>query len=104
SATLGSEVVAACRWLRPLEPEGVRIIEDPEKKSIQLKIHGYFRLPRSTGHLRPLEDEQSDDIPAGELETDVFEAFKGKTALVFANKKSFIEAFADFARREAERR
>ena len=104
SATLGSEVVAACRWLRPLEPEGVRIIEDPEKKSIQLKIHGYFRLPRSTGRLRPLEDEQSDDIPAGELETDVFEAFKGKTALVFANKKSFIEAFADFARREAERR
>jgi len=104
SATLGSEIVAVCRWLRPSEPEGVRVIEDPEKKSIQLKIHGYFRLTRSAGRLRAPEDRQSDDIPAGELETDVFEAFKGRTALVFANKKSFIEAFADFARREAERR
>ena len=50
------------------------------------------------------EAGQSDDIPAGELETDVFETFKERTAIVFANRKTFIEAFADFARREAERR
>jgi len=104
SATLGSEISSARRWLRPSEPEGVRVIEDAEKKPIQLKIHGYFRLPRSAANQRGPEGGQSDDSPAGELETDVFEAFKGRTALVFANKKSFIEAFADFARREAERR
>ena len=87
----------------PAEPEGVCVIPDAGKKCIKLKINGYFRLPRSAGSPGPRR-QQSDDIPAGELETDVFEAFKGRTALVFANKKSFIEAFADFARREAERR
>ena len=104
SATLGSEKGAACRWLRPAEPEGVCVIPDAGKKCIKLKINGYFRLPRSAGQPQAPEAGQSDDIPAGELEIDVFEAFKEKTALVFANKKSFIEAFADFARREAERR
>ncbi|MFI5459780.1 MAG: BREX system ATP-binding domain-containing protein [Isosphaerales bacterium] len=52
SATLGSEIGAACRWLRPSQPEAVRIIEDPEKLSPTLRsvpiTHG--RNPRGVDY------------------------------------------------------
>ena len=35
---------------------------------------------------------------------DIFHAFNGRTALIFANTKSDVETYADFARKEAERR
>ena len=57
------------------------------------------------------ETKQQDDVtvesvPArgGDLERAVFEAFYGKTALIFINVKSYIEQIADFARRLCERR
>ena len=40
----------------------------------------------------------------GDLERDVFDAFNGKTALIFVNTKSDIEKIADYARQESERR
>ena len=97
SATLGPDVERVCRWLRPSQPEAVRLIEDPEKKSIQLRISGYLK------HSRP---EQQEDIDResenatpleGDLEKDVFDTFHGKTALIFANSKSDIERCADYA-------
>ena len=42
SATLGPEIGEACRWLQPSHAESVKIIEDPEKKSIQLRISAYL--------------------------------------------------------------
>jgi len=104
SATLGSEIEAACRWLRPSQPEAVSIIEDPEKKSIQLRISGYLK------HASPKKQTEGKDgsgttIPLeGDLERDVFDTFHGKTALIFANAKSYIEKCADYARQEAARR
>ena len=104
SATLGSEIGAVRRWLRPSSPDAVRVIEDPEKKPIKLRIQGYLRHGCPEKRHKEMQDAELDERLAGELETDVFDAFNGKTALVFANRKSFIELFADFARREAERR
>ena len=104
SATLGSETFLACRWLRPSQPERVHVIEDKEKKSIQLKLHGYLRFDRPVAKAEKQQTGDLDGLPAGQLENDVFDFFIGKTALVFVNRKDFLEAFADFARREAERR
>ena len=38
------------------------------------------------------------------LERDVFDAFNGKTALIFVNTKKDIEKIADYVRQESERR
>src|SRR5262249_16474107 len=41
---------------------------------------------------------------AVDLERDVFDAFSGKTALIFVNTKKDIEKIADYVRQESERR
>jgi ATP-dependent helicase Lhr and Lhr-like helicase len=104
SATLGPDVEAVRRWLRPFHPDAVRLIEDPEKKSIQLRISGYLKHP--SPKTQTAGEEESEDVTAfkGDLEKDVFDTFHGKTALIFANSKSYIEQCADYARRESERR
>jgi len=104
SATLGPEIRVVCRWLRPSHPEAVKVIESSEQKSIQLRISGY--LKHAAPKTPPDGKDGSDSTTPleGDLATDVFEAFHGKTALIFANAKSDIETFADYARRESVRR
>jgi ATP-dependent Lhr-like helicase len=102
SATLGPEIDAVRRWLRPSDPETVRLIQDPEKKSIKLRISGYLKHPDLKARAAS-EDESETDLE-GDLEREIFGTFHGKTALIFANAKSSIEALADYARREAARR
>jgi len=104
SATFGAEIEGVRRWLRPSDPEAVHVIEDVEAKSIQLRILGYLRPPRPKNHKGGTGEDDDAILPEGELEKDVFESFHGKTALIFANSKSYIEAMADYARRESERR
>jgi ATP-dependent helicase Lhr and Lhr-like helicase len=104
SATLGLDVGAVARWLRPGDPEGVRLIEDPEQKSIQLRISGYVRHPSRNDRRAEKNGIELSSSVAANLERDVFEAFQGKTALIFINAKSDIEKIADYARRESEHR
>ena len=92
SATLGPEITAACRWLRPSQPESVRVIEDTEKKSIQLRISGYLRHPCRKSQTDDKEASEDATVLEGDFVKDVFDAFHGKTALVFANAKSFHRA------------
>jgi ATP-dependent helicase Lhr and Lhr-like helicase len=104
SATFGDDKAAVCRWLRPAAPESVRIIESTaEQKSIQLKIYGHFKFPDPGGSEKEVAPE-SFTPSAADLEHAVFEAFYGKTALIFINVKSEIEQIADYARRISERR
>jgi len=77
------------------------VIEDPEKKAIQLRILGFLRPPRPR---TPSADTADASFPLGDLERDIFEAFYGKTALIFANRKGLIESLADYSRRESQRR
>ncbi len=101
SATFGAEIDGVCQWLRPTAPKTVSIIEDPEKKSIQLRILGFLRPARPR---KPIAGGEDAGLPPGDLERDIYEAFYGKTALIFANRKAHIEALADYSRRESERR
>ena len=102
SATFGTELHAVRGWLQPSDPDSVRVIEDPAKKTIELKILGYLKPPR---HQEKAQSDDEEETPvAGDLESDVFETFHGKTALIFANAKCRIEKLADFARRESVRR
>jgi len=102
SATLG-DPAAAMRWIRPTEPGRVRLLEDEEGKGIRLRLTGYLRPHREPS--RPKDSELRKKSPDGvnRLQTDIFRAFHGKSALIFANRKDRIEECADHARREAER-
>jgi ATP-dependent Lhr-like helicase len=87
------------------DPEGVRLIQDTNaRKSVLLKIYGYLvraTPPRESGGVA----DEDIDYPLDEnLGQDVFSAFHGRTALIFASLRSTIEACADFARRVATRR
>jgi ATP-dependent helicase Lhr and Lhr-like helicase len=103
SATLGPDVGAVRRWLRPSDPDGVGVIEDPAPKSIQLRISGYLRHPGRKERKAEKHGIELSPSLEGQLEKDVFETFRGKTALVFINAKSDIEEIADYAQRESER-
>jgi len=103
SATLG-DTAAARRWLRAAAPERVRLLEDPEGKGVRLRLSGYLRphkATRASADRGAADEKLADDDP---LLGDVFTAFHGKSALIFANRKDRIEACADYARRTAERR
>lgn len=108
SATFGDDKAAVCRWLQPHVPESVRIIEaTSEQKTIQLKIYGHLKYPeRGDQETKQHEAVRVESVPSrgGDLERAVFEAFYGKTALIFINLKSYIEQIADFTRRLCERR
>jgi ATP-dependent Lhr-like helicase len=96
SATLG-DMNDARRWLQPGQPEDVALIEDHEGKTIRLRILGYVR--------HDPQDAEPEQTPREvTLETDVFQAFHGKTALIFANRKKTLEECAAFAARESQRR
>jgi ATP-dependent Lhr-like helicase len=103
SATLGSEVERVCKWLRTSAAGSVRVIRDESPKTILVSLQGYVRKvePLPTG---PTDEDEARALESGTLEGDLFQAFVGKTGLVFANSKPAIEALADIASREAKRR
>jgi ATP-dependent Lhr-like helicase len=99
SATLGDSE-AGRRWLQPMGGRGFHLIRDTTGKTVHLCIIGYEN-PRPAPRQPP---QPADDLEDRPLERDVFDAFHGQTALIFANSKSVIESCTDFAKREAERR
>jgi ATP-dependent helicase Lhr and Lhr-like helicase len=103
SATLGPDVGSVRRWLRPFDPEAVRIVEDPAQKPIWLRIRGYLRHPDREDAREKKEETRIQTSLEGNLEKDVVETFRGKTALIFVNSKPNIEKIADYAQRESER-
>ena len=86
----------------PAIPTASTLIRDEsDEKVVRLRVYGYCVQPSRT----PDPDDVTSEDPAvlenTDLARDVFTAFHGRTALIFANRKSEIEACADFARREA---
>ena len=102
SATLG-DLAAAQYWLRPTDPERVRLLEDKEGKAISMRLSGYLRFANESKTSVASDDDEI-ETESGSLLSDVFEAFHGKAALIFANRKDRIETYADTVRRIAERR
>lgn len=104
SATLGDND-AARRWLRPSDPDGVHLIRDEsDEKVVRLRVYGYCVSPPRDPDCDDGTSEDPEELESTNLARDVFGAFHGRTALIFANRKAEIEACADFARREAARR
>jgi len=111
SATLG-DMKHACDWVCLDQSERASLIDDhTEEKSVRYVIHGY---------LRPKEDRSRDKVaPQGrraevrdpeataadqQLASDIYNAFRGKTALIFANSKVKLEFFADLVSRISQRK
>ena len=91
SATLG-DPEAAKRWLRPREPGRVTLVVDTGSgKEVKIRVNGYL-------------DPESDPALKPALLRDIFDAFLGKTALIFGDSKARLELCAEFARDEAGRR
>jgi ATP-dependent Lhr-like helicase len=103
SATLG-DTAAAMRWLRPNDPGRVQLLVDKVGKAVRLRLSGYLRPLKEAAGLAP-DDPEDESPPVDDpLLADVFEAFHGKSALIFANRKDRIEYYADLAGRTAERK
>ena len=100
SATLG-DIAAARRWLRPNDPDGVRLLEDKAGKGISMKLSGYLKSAKASP---ASADADETEAAEGPLLSDVFAAFHGKSALIFANRKDCLEFYADSVRRIADRR
>jgi ATP-dependent helicase Lhr and Lhr-like helicase len=102
SATLGV-LTAAQHWLRPADPERVCLLADKEGKGISMRLSGYLKFAKESD-ASVASDECETETEDTSLLSDVFEAFHGKAALIFANRKDRIEGYADSIRRIAERR
>jgi len=102
SATLG-DMNAAAQWLSSDEKERITIISDEhEEKTVKYRIHGYISRKES----KPPEENPDSESAASSAEErmvdDIYNAFKGKTALIFGNSKAKLEFLADRVMRKAE--
>jgi len=108
SATLG-DMKHACEWICLDQSERASLIEDDtEEKKAHYIIHGYLR-ERSGDKEAPQDGNGegcgSEATAADEqLASDIYNAFRGKTALIFANSKSKLEFFADRVSKISERK
>jgi ATP-dependent Lhr-like helicase len=111
SATLGDDKATPCRWLCPRDVGAVQVIEDPEgEKTVRYGLKGYLRALAEPPREKLLGGDdtiEGDELGATEddraLIADVFAAFYGKTALIFANRKERLELYADLIARQCER-
>jgi len=105
SATIG-DIDLAGKWIRLNERDETHtIVDDHDTKSIKYRIHGYV-IERD-------DETDSDNKEKGMEKTvlsgtqgrmvdDIYQAFKGKTALIFGNSKTKLEFYADKVMRKAE--
>jgi len=101
SATLG-DMDLSRKWLLPRESENISLISDEgEDKSLKFRLHGYLTAKKpNTDDTKKADivfehDEAGlDDFSQGLLE-DLYNLFKGKTALIFGNNKAKLESYAN---------
>lgn len=99
SATLG-KLESYAAWLRPQEPDRIRIIEDREsKKTVQYRIFGYMRRVTGSGES---EVEPKSHTPADDLISDCFSAHRGTKNLIFTNSKATAETLTDRLNRKCQ--
>ena len=97
SATLGHAMATYAEWMRPGRAERVCHIHDRrEQKGVLYRIRGYT-VSRPIGQRDERKKDGPDkdeELPSG-IVADMYEAFAGKTNLLFANSKQNVELFAD---------
>lgn len=87
SATLG-EMAIAQRFLRPSNPDRVRVVVSRAEGELHLQIRGY-KVP-GPWNIDP-EDPPSDEMAIAD---HLFETLRGSDNLVFANSRSAVERYA----------
>lgn len=103
SATLGDWADSYAGWLRPEGPQRVHVIQEQNgEKSIRFKIYGYSEL--ADQETDGSNDEPNVDYrpPDGILD-EMLAGFGGKKCLVFANRRTDVEKFADLLNERCER-
>ena len=101
SATLGDMRLAA-DFLRPGKDEDVTLIVSRDGgQGLKLQVRGYIR---QSGMNETEEKSESGLVRGGinSIAEDLYQTLRGSSNLVFANKKSSIETFADQLRRKCE--
>ncbi|MFH2001892.1 MAG: DEAD/DEAH box helicase, partial [Planctomycetota bacterium] len=107
SATIG-DLEAAGRWLTLRKEENAALIEDDhDTKIIKYRIHGYL-IRKVPSNEKKDEGGAAADAPgSSEAETrmidDLYNSFKGNSALIFGNSKSKLEFYADKVIQKARR-
>ncbi len=114
SATLGDAELAA-EFLRPRHGERViQIASLAARREVLMQVRGYrtvspqrVKRPVSqaeairNGTPDPTEPARADDL---DVSRHLFETLRGRTNLVFANRRMKVELFADLIRRQEEQR
>jgi ATP-dependent Lhr-like helicase len=108
SATLGNMALAG-EFLRPQEPDGVRILESQaEATSLLLQVRGYERLeprvePRSQEPGNPPAHPADELAFMRQIAKAIFGTMRGTNGLVFAGSRANVEMYADLLRQETDR-
>ena len=110
SATLG-DMAQAQAFLRPDAPERVVVVESTvDGRELMMQLRGYIASP-PPGEARPVEQSgrgpaAEDDTAVGcaEIAGHIFENLRGQDNLVFANRRSDVEAYADLLARRSDQR
>lgn len=99
SATIG-DVAAARQFLRPRNPEKVRVIASTDDQpGLEIRVHGYLQLPEA-------EDPHGEAnclITTKVIAEDLVEHCRTHSNLIFANAKADIEVLADLANSACKR-
>lgn len=105
SATLG-DMKHARHWICLRQGEDACLIkDDTEEKTIRYIVHGYLRRrenaesPRGEGNGEALSPQETPEDK--HLVSDIYRAFRAKTALLFANNKPQLEFLADLVARRS---
>ncbi len=109
SATLGDLDLAA-EFLRPGAHQGVeRVTSSALGREVQLQVRGYRVTPpplHPGADGGPVEEARPDDVSTGDdiaIGQHLYATLRGGMHLVFANRRTEVERFADLLRRLAER-
>lgn len=96
SATLG-DMEAATAFLRPTAPERVLVISSTATgHGLRLQVRGYCDAPPAD------ESETDDDTSRRAIAQHLYGTLRGRDNLVFANRRTDVELYADLLARTAE--
>jgi ATP-dependent Lhr-like helicase len=106
SATLG-DMSTATEFMRPGEGTNVELIEfDRDHRELLVQLRGYLaHAPRTEEPAAGLDAELEDLVGGDRLQIadHLYGRLRGQDNLVFANKRSSVEQFADLLGRRSER-
>lgn len=98
----GKQVVE--RWLQLQPTDTVQWLEAPSSgKKFSYQIKGYWRAASEGKQAQPLGESTTESSESQRLGEDLLQYLRGKTALIFGNRKAELEVYADLLSGECKR-